>query len=298
MTAPRTGTTAGARALAGVDLHRPEGPHTNALSVPVLERRGDLEVLAWPDLERLGLDAVVTTRAGGVSGGPYESLNLGFHVGDDPAAVLENRRRAASVFGAELDELVFGQQVHGTHASVVGRGERGRGARAQSDALGDTDALVTNEPEIILVTLVADCVPVLLFDPRARVLACAHAGWRGTLSGVLEATIATMCALGARADRIVVGLGPGVSKEHYQVGEEVFHRARRVLGADSTTLAPPDDTGRWLLDLPGTVRFLLERAGVEPARCLVAPFATGGPFFSDRQARPCGRFGLLARIAS
>jgi polyphenol oxidase len=240
---------------------------------------------------------VVTTRAGGDSVGPYASLNLGLHVGDDPDAVIENRRRAAAVLGTDLDGLVFAQQVHGSRASVVGLGERGRGARDQSDALGDTDALVTTDPGTILVTLVADCVPVVLFDPHARVLACAHAGWRGTLSGVLEEAIAVMRSLGASADRIVAGIGPAVSKERYQVGEEVFDAARSVLGPDASTLAPPDDSGRWLLDLPGVVHCLLGRAGVEPASCLVAPFVTGDHFYSDRAARPCGRFALLARIA-
>jgi polyphenol oxidase len=297
MTAPRIGSTAGTRELAGIDRYRPEKPHTNIGPVARLEERGDLEVLAWPDLERLGLDAVVTTRTGGVSVGPYESLNLGLHVGDDPDAVLENRRRAAAVLGASLDGLVFGQQVHGARASVVGPAERGRGARDQSDALADTDSLVTTDKGTVLVTLVADCVPVLLFDPQARVLACAHAGWRGALSGVLEETIAVMRSLGASADRMVAAIGPAVATERYQVGAEVFAAARAVLGRDVSALAPPDGSGRWLLDLTGVVRCLLERAGVEPASCLVTPYVTGDQFFSDRAARPCGRFGLLARIA-
>lgn len=262
-----------------------------------LEARGDLEVLAWPALQPLGVDAVVTTRAGGVSAGPYESLNLALHVGDDRPAVLENRRRAAAALGADLDDLVFGSQVHGARASVVGVTDRGRGAREPSDALADTDALVTADRGIVLVTLVADCVPVLLFDPEARVLACAHAGWRGALSGVLQTTLDTMGSLGARPERMVAGIGPGVAKERYQVGPEVFDAARRALGADLPVLAPPDGAGRWLLDLPGTVQCLLERAGVPASSSHAAPFSTGGPFFSDRAMRPCGRFGLLARIA-
>jgi len=261
-----------------------------------LERRGDLEVLAWPALGHVGVDAVVTTRAGGVSAGPYESLNLALHVGDDPQAVLENRRRAATALGADLDDLVFGAQVHGTRAAVVGEAHRGRGARDPSDALADTDALVTSDPGIVLVTLVADCIPVLLFDPEAGVLSCAHAGWRGALSGVLQTTVDAMRTLGALPQRMVAFIGPGVAKERYQVGAEVFDAARAVLGADLTALAPPDGAGRWLLDLSGTVQCLLERAGVPASASHTAPFSTGGPFFSDRATRPCGRFGLLARI--
>jgi len=99
----------------GTELLRDGGPETHGAAAR-LERRGDLEVLAWPALARLGVSAVVTTSAGGVSVGPYESLNLGLHVDDDPDAVLENRRRAAAALGADLDRLVFGQQVHGTRA--------------------------------------------------------------------------------------------------------------------------------------------------------------------------------------
>jgi len=274
-----------------------QGCPTTAGETARLVRLGGLQVLAWPYLEELGVDAVVTTRTGGVSTGPYESLNLAFHVGDDPDAVIENRRRAAATLGAEIDDLVLGDQVHGTHATVVTTADRGRGSRRRDDALAATDALVTGDPGTILVTLVADCVPVLLFDPDARVLACAHAGWRGALSGVLEAAVGTMRSLGARPERTVAAIGPGISKERYQVGAEVIDAARRALGDDAAGLALPDDSGRWLFDLPGAVRHLLARAGVAASACHEAPFSTGGPFFSDRAARPCGRFGLLARIA-
>jgi YfiH family protein len=273
------------------------GAPTNGAALARLERWGALEVLTWPTLSELGVEAAVTTRAGGVSAGPFESLNLGLHVGDDRVAVLENRRRAAAAFGATPGDLVFGTQVHGTRASVVTGADRGRGALDPAGALEATDALVTTAAGVILVTLVADCAPVVLFDPVARVLASAHAGWRGALSGVLEETIAAMSALGARPGRIVAGIGPSVAPDRYQVGQDVVDAARRALGADAERLAPPDDSGRWRLDLQGTVRCLLERAGVDPGSCLVTPFSTGDRFFSDRAARPCGRVGLLARIA-
>jgi YfiH family protein len=262
-----------------------------------LERRGRLDVLVWPALARLGANAVITTRSGGASVGAYESLNLALHVGDDPGAVIDNRRRAAAALGAGLDDCVFSNQVHGTRAAVVTAADRGRGALGASGAIGETDALVTADVGTVLVTLVADCVPVVLFDPEARVLACAHAGWRGALSGVLEETIAAMRSLGATPERIVAGIGPSVAKDRYQVGPEVFDAAQRTLGGAAATLTPPDGTGRWLLDLEGSVCHLLGRAGVAPESCLASGFSTGGPFFSDRAVRPCGRFGLLAEIA-
>jgi polyphenol oxidase len=294
MTAARTGTRGGAQRGAADLVH---GESRGKTAPARFDRRGPLEVLVWPALAELGVDAVVTTRSGGVSVGPYESLNLALHVGDDPVAVVENRRRAAAALGAMLDDLVFGVQVHGIGASVVTGAHRGRGTLGPGDALAETDALVTTDPGTVLVTLVADCVPVVLFDPGARVLACAHAGWRGALSGVLDQTIAAMRTLGASTNRLVAGIGPGVAADRYQVGPEVRQAALAALGADGPALVPPDGTGRWLLDLPGTVRCLLGRAGIDASRLLEAPFSTGGPFFSDRAERPCGRFGLLARIA-
>src|SRR5580658_367405 len=119
------------------------GAPTNGAALARLERWGALEVLTWPTLSELGVEAAVTTRAGGVSAGPFESLNLGLHVGDDRVAVLENRRRAAAAFGATPGDLVFGTQVHGTRASVVTGADRGRGALDPAGALEATDSLVT-----------------------------------------------------------------------------------------------------------------------------------------------------------
>ena len=155
-----------------------------------LRRAGGLEVLAWPVFDGLGVDALVTTRRGGVSRGPYQSLNLGLHVGDSDQDVIENRRRAASALGADLGDMVFCDQSHGREVHVATAGDRGRGSLARADAIASTDALVTAEPGIALVVMVADCVPIVLYDPVAHVLACVHAGWRGTVARVSEAVCA------------------------------------------------------------------------------------------------------------
>ncbi len=255
-----------------------------------------LEVLRWPALAALGVDAVVTTRSGGVSAGPYASLNLGLHVGDDAAAVVENRRRAAAALGASLDDLVFATQVHGDRAAVVAPGDAGRGARRQDDALAATDALVTASETPVLATLVADCSPILLVDPAARVLATVHAGWRGTLGGVGAATVGAMVALGASPDRIQAVIGPTVSFARYEVGPEVVAAATEALGGEAPgVLARHGD--RWRFDVAGANRLLLVAAGLAPGNVHLAPVATDDPrFFSDRSERPCGRFGLLARL--
>ena len=263
-----------------------------------LSRRGGLDVLTWPQFDGQGLEAIVTTRSGGLSEGPYATLNLGLHVGDDPERVVENRRRAAAAVGLGLADLVFCEQAHGREVVVVDQGHRGRGTESVGDAVQGTDALVTASPGIGLVVMVADCVPIVLFDPLARVLACIHAGWRGTVARVPDATLDVMGSLGAEAGRVLAGIGPAVPAARYQVGEEVTERARAGLGAIAEGAVRPDGKGRWLFDLWTANRRVLLEAGVPARNIALAAIGTGGgsPFFSDREARPCGRFAAIAAL--
>jgi polyphenol oxidase len=261
-----------------------------------LRRRAGLRVLAWPALDGLGAEAIVTTRDGGVSAGVYATLNLSFSVGDEPGNVVENRRRAAAAIGAGLGDLVFARQVHGAAVRVVTGADRG-GAAAPGGTVGDADALVTGEPGPVLAVLVADCVPVVLYDPRARVLACVHAGWRGTVARAPGAALAAMETLGARPTDVRAGIGPAIGPDRYQVGAEVADAARSAFGP--RPFLRPDGTGAWLFDLWAANRFLLREGGVPDRNIHVAGVPTGpdpGLFFSDRTARPCGRFAALARL--
>ncbi len=244
-------------------------------------------------------DIAVTSRQGGVSTGPYATLNLALHVGDDPAAVAENRRRAAASFGADPGDLVFAEQVHGNRVAEVGPGDGGRGLTDVADAVAGADALVTTTPGLVLVTMVADCLPVALVDPVARVLGSVHAGWRGTAADVVGEAVRAMAALGARPERLVVVLGPCIGPRRYQVGPEVADAVGARLGEGRAAgVLAPDGPGHWRLDLAAANRLLLADAGVSPAKVRGTPSVTGvnGPYFSDRAARPCGRFALLARL--
>ena len=261
-----------------------------------LRQQGGLQVLAWPALDRYPVDALVTTRHGGVSGGAYATLNLSFGVGDRPEDVLENRCRAAAALGAGLGDFVFGSQVHGAVARVVTRADRGAGAAVADAGVGEADALVTGDPGTVLGVLVADCVPIVLYDPRAHVIACVHAGWRGTVAGVTSAALAAMAALGTRPGDVVAGIGPAIAPDRYQVGEEVAQAVRGCLGERASQVIRPDGTGRWLCDLWSANRLLLREAGVPGDQIHVAAIPTGADFFSNRAARPCGRFGVLARL--
>jgi polyphenol oxidase len=288
-----------------------------------------LDLLTWPALDGVA----VTTTTGGVSTGPYESLNLSLAVGDDPGNVMENRRRLAVALDASPADFVFARQVHGADVHVVTAADRGRGA-FDPGAAPEADALVTNTPGIILAILAADCVPIALLDPDARVLACVHAGWRGTVARAVAAAVQAMVRLGARPENTIAGIGPAIGPDRYQVGAEVKQAAERTLGSPAASgFLRPDGAGRWLFDLPAANRLILREAGVPDSRILTAPCfprgddppqappahggllaprtPSGGPpqppvaprgtrkgpqFFSDRAARPCGRHALVARL--
>jgi YfiH family protein len=251
----------------------------------------------WSVFAGRPVDAVVTTRAGGVSAGVYQSLNLSLGVGDDADRVVENRRRAAAAVGLGLDHVVFAHQVHGRDVAVVTADDRGRGTRTIDDAPA-ADALVTATPDVGLAVMVGDCVPLVLYDPDAHVAAAVHAGWRGTVARVTDVALDAMAGLGAEPGRVLAGMGPAIAADRYQVGPEVVDAARDCFGGDVDGIVRPDGTGRWTFDLWATNRRLLVEAGVAPAAIEVSGGGTGPgtPYFSDRSARPCGRFAALCRL--
>jgi polyphenol oxidase len=257
-------------------------------------------LLRWDQASEHGAAVAVTTRHGGASAAPYDSLNLGLHVGDDPGAVVRNRARAATAFGVALDAVVFAHQVHGAAAALVGPDDRGRGTLSEGDAVADADILVTASRGVTLAILVADCLPLALVDPEAGVLAAVHAGWRGTAAGVVGRAIHTMRDCGADAGRVRAFLGPAVHPDRYQVSEEVL---RALSGAVRPSVldpavARPDGPGHWLVDLIAANRQQLLASGVRRDHIAESGTTTSDEaFFSDRVQRPCGRFALLARLA-
>jgi YfiH family protein len=285
-------------------------PGTQSLPAAAFRPAGGLRLLTWPALDASGVTAAVTARDGGVSDGPYASLNLSLTVGDEPARVLENRRRLAAALGVGPDDFVFARQVHGAGVRLVTGADRGSGASSADDAIAGVDALVTVTPGVTLAIMTADCLPVVLHDPVAGVLACVHAGWRGTVAGVTAAAVAAMRDLGSRPDDILAGLGPAIAGDRYQVGPDVHEAVVASFGPAAAAFLSPDRRpdrrpgphrgalpGRWLLDLTAANRHALREAGVPGARIHASPVPTGtGDFFSDRAARPCGRLALVARL--
>jgi hypothetical protein len=253
----------------------------------------------WPEAAELGAAVAVTTRHGGVSVSPYASLNLGLHVGDVPDRVIANRERAAGAFGVDLGALVFAQQVHGAGVTVVGAADRGRGAYCLDEAVAGTDILVTTEPATVMVILVADCAPIALIDPEARVMAAVHAGWRGTAAGAVGRALGAMAELGGRNDRVVAFIGPAADPGRYQVDEAVRRGLTEATAPHALhpDVARADGPEHWLVDLVAANRQQLRLAGVPPAQIIDGGTSTSDDdFFSDRAARPCGRFALMAQL--
>lgn len=238
----------------------------------------------------------ITTRAGGVSAAPFESLNLGLHVGDDEAQVLENRRLVAEALGFDELDAVWAQQIHGADACSVSPDDRGRGASDYRDVLGSVDALICGYSDTPCWILVADCAPVLLVHPGVQVLAAVHAGWRGALGRIASRTLSSMAEeFGTEAKGVLAGIGPCLCVGCLEVGEEVALEAEQA-GADACIVRegfekPHLDLRRVLLDD-------LEAAGVRAESVEVSsecPKCANEKYFSHRgENGHAGRFGLVA----
>jgi YfiH family protein len=192
------------------------------------------------------------TRRGGVSKGVYDSLNVGVGSKDDPAAVQENRVRAAAALGVAPDRLLTCYQIHSNLAVA---------ADAPWPARPEADAVVTGAPYLACGALSADCAPILLADAEARVVGAAHAGWKGAVSGVVEAAVLAMEARGARRDRIVAAVGPCIAQASYEVGED-FRDRFAAEAAGSQRFFAPGRPGKLRFDLPGFVLDRLAQSGV------------------------------------
>ena len=217
------------------------------------------------------------TRQGGVSGGPYASLNCSLSGGDERDAVLENRARAARTIGISPERLVGLMQVHGAEVVEVTRPwPPGNGPRA--------DAMVTSRADVALGIITADCAPILLADAAASVTGAAHAGWRGAVAGVIETTIAAMVRLGADPTAITAAIGPCISQRSYEVGADLRDAVVGRQPADECFFVPGCRQARWQFDLAGYCAARLAGAGIRSVSVIAADtVADDSRFFSYRR---------------
>lgn len=230
------------------------------------------------------------SRSGGVSRGIYRGLNVGRGSKDDPGSVEENRRRVAAYFGAGPDRLASLHQVHS--ADVVTVSAPHVGARPQADGI------VTSTPGLIVCVLTADCGPVLFADANAGVVAAAHAGWKGALTGILEETIAAMEAAGARRSNIAAVLGPTISQENYEVGPEFLDRFVEADADNTRWFRPSVQSGHAMFDLDGYIVDRLQRAGVAAHSLKICTYADEERFFSYRRTTHRGEADYGRQISA
>jgi hypothetical protein len=236
-----------------------------------------------------GATGAFTTRYGGVSAGRWAELNLSLHVEDEVRRVLANRDLLARQLGSGW--VNFPQQVHGAGVVVVDAKRAGRHRIVRGGARG-ADALVTDEPGTPIGVLAADCLPVLIADPRHRVVAAAHAGRRGLAGGILDNVVEAMTARGANAADCVAVIGPGVCGRCYEVPAEMRAEVAAVVPTSAATSA----RGRPALDLVAGAEAILRRAGVEQVRRSGVCTMSDERFYSYRREGLTGRFAGVVML--
>ena len=187
-----------------------------------------------------------TTRFGGVSTGEFESLNLGSNRGDDPEAVRENYRRLCAAFGAGIDDCCVTKQVHGAEVRVVTAADR---HVCMSAVPYEADGIVTAERGLPIMCFVADCVPALLCDGEAGVIAAVHCGWRSSVGDILAVTVEKMCALGAKAENICAAMGAAIGRCCFETDFDVPEAIERYLSGDVSGLWDIRPDGKYMVDL-------------------------------------------------
>ena len=222
------------------------------------------------------------TRSGGVSQGVYDSLNGGVGSNDAPAKVTENRARMAAALGVKPDHLLTAYQIHSPDVVVADQ-------PWTQEKRPHADAIVTRTPRLAIGVSTADCGPLLLADAEAGVIGAAHAGWRGALTGVIEAAIAAMETLGAERSRIVAALGPTIRQPNYEVGPEFVARFLAADADNTRFFAASERAGHAMFDLAGYIADCVQRAGIVNFEDLgLCTYAEPERFFSYRRTTKQG----------
>jgi YfiH family protein len=235
-----------------------------------LARQGKISYLQPAWIQEGAVHAGFTTRNGGVSRPPYNSLNLGYNTDDPRHNVEANRSTLARSFAIGPHLLLTVQQVHGTDILVIDEPNPDLSHFLSVEC----DAIVTDQPEIMIGILVADCFPVLLFDPVRKVAASVHVGWRGAAAGLLGKTVKAMQnSFGCRTENIAAAIGPGIGAHRYEVDRPVRDTFRIGVG-DWEKIAEEVALGKWHLDLKRSCQLQLEAADLDPARIEVAAECT------------------------
>jgi YfiH family protein len=258
----------------------------------VLKNQSYYTIKSWMS-QFPGLVTGMTTKHGGASTGEFESLNLGFHVGDNRSQVCSNREKLSELLEFPLGHWVGAEQTHGVHLKKVSKEDRGNGSNSYENSIKDTDGFYTNEEGILLSLCFADCVPLFFIAPEFRMIGIAHAGWKGTVGQIAKEMIHAWGKEGIRPEQISVVIGPSICEKCYIVDKRVIKLVENTLvGVEKLPYNLISD-GQYSLDLREVNRQILLKSGVPETNILITGFCSSCDveFFSHR--RDQGRTGRM-----
>lgn len=261
-----------------------------------IQTRQGIKFLTIPTWQAQGVKIGFSLRYGGISQGAFSSFNQGLHVGDQNEAVLLNRRRFLHLFAGTLEQAVCCEQVHGNRIYKVGAADRGKGARSSAETIKNSDALITDVPEVYLLGFFADCLPICLYAPEQRVIGLAHSGWKGTFGDIAGNVVAAMSEqYQIDPAHMWAYIFPGIHRECFVVGENLVQQITR----EKPELLPfmYKEHNDWHWDLYASNQYLLERAGIASDNIGLSDICTAchpEDFFSYR--REAGITGRMAAV--
>ena len=267
-------------------------------STCIREKNG-VTYLTFPLLERAGLIHGFTTRLGGVSTGDCASMNLSFTRGDREEDVRENYKRIGQALGIDMSKAVLSHQVHKTEIFVAGKEDQGRGVDPSQERLFEIDGLMTKEEGIPLVTFFADCVPLLFYDPKKKVIASSHSGWRGTVEKIGAKTVKKMeQEFGCKPEDILAVIGPSICQDFYEVSEDVAKEFEKVFTREEyEEMILDKKNGKYQLDLWKANEYILLGSGIRKEHLAVTDLCTCcNPEFLFSHRASHGRRGNLSAI--
>ncbi|SFG23027.1 conserved hypothetical protein [Halobacillus alkaliphilus] len=215
--------------------------------------------------------AGLTTRYGGHSERPFNTLNMGLHVQDESDTVLRNRKELAQETGFPLENWIIGEQIHDIRVKVAGNGEKGKGVFSHQSAVAGVDGLITNQPDLLLGAFYADCVPLFFYAPVSGWIGVAHAGWKGTVRNMVSQMVGHLTEQGCSIEEIELVIGPCISEEHYEVDQRVYDQIPVEFQGES---AVPVSSGKYKLDLKKLNESMAFQSGLHKENVRVSRLCT------------------------
>jgi len=254
------------------------------------------EILSLPSIKTKSgtIVAGFSTRIGGLSSSPYATLNFGYHVGDDPEIVTQNRRRFGELIGIEPEKWIAGEQVHGNEVASVTQADAGKGALDYSSTLSGIDGLLTDQTNSLLTACFADCTPLFFWSENTPAVGLAHAGWKGTVGEIAAVmTQRFFQDFGISAHDLKAAIGPSIGPCCYEVDDRVANRVKEISGIDDHDVLEMKDNSRYMLNLQLLNKLILLKSGILAENIFTTTLCTSCHtelFFSHRkEGGPTGR---------